>query len=336
VTHLIDKFDNYDFLPISLEVFNAKGKSIYPNSALGKDFYNSFKEYLYFEAYIDSHKVKTPIFTTKNKDKKLGAHLKVENGHLLVFPMLNLDIDDLYDFENEVWKKEAIDLGKKFKSSLVNIDKQIRSGTSKTPKSDWLKATQYRIASAQKTRDIIEKNNIRINQLIKENDKLRTVLNEQESIQDLLFETGKPLELAVIKALKLLDYAAENYNNGILELDQIIVSPEKDRYIGECEGKDTKEISVGKFRQLLDSLNEDFEREEVKEKALGLIFGNPQRLIQIEKRSTGFTEKCLRGAKRERIGLILTSDLFFVSKYLTCPPKSDPLVILGSKGGFHG
>ncbi|MCD4724968.1 MAG: hypothetical protein K8R63_08995 [Bacteroidales bacterium] len=70
----------------------------------------------------------------------------------------------------------------------------------------------------------------------------------------MLYETGKPLEQAVIKALKLLGYQAENFDDGILELDQIIISPENIRYIGECEGKDKKDIDVGKFRQLQDSL----------------------------------------------------------------------------------
>ena len=44
------------------------------------------------------------------------------------------------------------------------------------------------------------------------------------------------------KALVILGYKAEIYDNGVLELDQIIVSPEGYRYIGECEGKNKKDI----------------------------------------------------------------------------------------------
>lgn len=114
---------------------------------------------------------------------------------------------------------------------------------------------------------------------------------------DLLYESGKALENAVIKALKILGYHAENYNDGTLELDQVITSPENERYIGECEGKDNKDIDIGKFRQLQDSLNEDFQRDDVKDKAFGLLFGNPQRLINPTERTLDFTEKCKRGAE---------------------------------------
>lgn len=131
----------------------------------------------------------------------------------------------------------------------------------------------------------------------------------------LLYETGKPLENAVSKALKILGYVqAENYNDGKLELDQVIVSPEGDRFIGECEGKDSTAINVDKFRQLNDSLYEDFQREEVQEKANGIIFGNPQRLSEPDKRTLTFTEKCINNARREKVGLVLTMDLFKAAK----------------------
>jgi hypothetical protein len=86
-------------------------------------------------------------------------------------------------------------------------------------------------------------------------------------LQDLLFEQGKPLENAVTKALRILGFEAENYDDGELELDQVITNSEGHRYIGECEGKDNKDIDITKFRQLLESLNADFDREEVEEKA---------------------------------------------------------------------
>ncbi|MDN5477993.1 MAG: hypothetical protein L0G39_13735, partial [Chryseobacterium sp.] len=139
----------------------------------------------------------------------------------------------------------------------------------------------------------------------------------EEILLDLIFESGKPLENAVLRALEILGYKAENYDDGVLELDQVIISPENYRYIGECEGKDNKSIDITKFRQLQDSLNEDFQREEIEEKAFGLLFGNPHRNIQIENRGDFFTTKCLKGAEREKIGLVKTIDLFFICKYLS-------------------
>ena len=67
----------------------------------------------------------------------------------------------------------------------------------------------------------------------------------------------------------------------------------------------------------MDSLNEDFAREDIEDKAFGLLFGNPQRLLPVNERKELFTTKSLKGAEREKIGLILTSDLFLLTKYLT-------------------
>ena len=67
---------------------------------------------------------------------------------------------------------------------------------------------------------------------------------------------------------------------------------------------------------MLESLNADFEREDVEDKAYGILFGNPQRLKAPKERTLDFTKKCKTGAKRERIALIKTSDLFLVTQYL--------------------
>ena len=77
-----------------------------------------------------------------------------------------------------------------------------------------------------------------------------------------------------------------------------------------------KDIDVSKFRQLLDGLNADFEKENVEDKAFGLLFGNPQRLTNPQERTLSFTKKCVTGAKRENIGLIKTEDLFRVCRHI--------------------
>ena len=132
----------------------------------------------------------------------------------------------------------------------------------------------------------------------------------------MLYEQGKPLENIVIKALKILGYQAEGYNDGTLELDQIIISPEGERFIGECEGKDNSAIDIKKFRQLADTIHEDYEREEIQTEAIGLLFGNPHRLLNPAARKDFFTKKCTQGAARRKIGLIKTTDLFNICKYL--------------------
>ncbi len=318
-THHVSPLTNYSFLPFSfLEFHSASGKTVYPKSDLISDIFNQFKDLISYEVYLTSDKEMQGLFTTKNGDRILGTVFKVKDGHVVFLPSLNFNEQtfSFYDKKKDevYWTEEALKRGKIFINSLVAIDKTLRSEKVKTPKPNWLEKDEYAIEKANETRELIKKVEKEIDKKTKELKELNSVLEEQESLKDLLFETGKPLELAVIKALTILGYKAENYNDGELELDQIIQSPEGYRYIGECEGKDNKDIDVSKFRQLLDGLNADFEKESVNEKAIGLLFGNPQRLISPNDRTLDFTLKCKLGAQREKIGLIKTSDLFRVCK----------------------
>ncbi len=316
-TYHVQSHSNYDFLPYDGNVHNAKGRILNVANNLISSFYNDFKDYINYEAYVDSQEV-TILFTTRNKDRVLGCYKKVSTGYLIFIPYLDFNVKSLIDEDKETgeenWNSKAIQIGKRFAKSLVDFDTAIRKDIDKTPKPKWADSGVFNLKDAEKTKKEIEANTSKIRSLETKNRELNEVLVEQESLKDLLFESGKPLEQAVIKALKILGYQAESYDDGTLELDQVILSPEKIRFIGECEGRDNKDIDIGKFRQLLDSLNEDFEREEIDEKALGLLFGNPMRLVEPQKRGIGFTTKCIKGAQREKIGLVKTFDLYKVCK----------------------
>jgi hypothetical protein len=319
-TNLVTEFSNYHFIPPLFKVHNAIGKKVYANSSVVSEFVNQFSSYLNYEAYIESQIISKSAFTTKNKDRMLGAHLRIRNGFLLLVPNLQLDFNALtyYDEEKDetYWTKEAIQISKHLVTSFIEIDKTFRGVETKSVKPVWVVDDQFSLIESKDIIQLIANNNIIIGDKLKENENLEAKLDEKESLKHLLYETGKPLENAVINALKIIGFEAENYNDGMLEIDQVIISPEGHRYLGECEGKDNKDIDVSKFRQLLDGLNEDFEREEVNEKALGLLFGNAQRLMSPAERSLSFTSKCQAGAKREKIGLVKTEDLFYICRYI--------------------
>jgi hypothetical protein len=63
-------------------------------------------------------------------------------------------------------------------------------------------------------------------------------------------------------------------------------------------------------------LDEDFARDEVSERAKGVLFGNAYRLDEPTNRSDFFTTKCLSSARQYKIALVRTPDLFEVAKYL--------------------
>jgi hypothetical protein len=139
-------------------------------------------------------------------------------------------------------------------------------------------------------------------------------------LRRLLFEQGKPLEHAVLQAMKLLGFDGQSFADGESEFDGIFISPEG-RCLGEAEGKDNKAINIEKFSQLERNLQEDFARDEVTEHAKGILFGNAYRLAAIGDRSEFFTAKCISAAKRIGAVLVRTPDLFAPAKYIKENPS---------------
>jgi hypothetical protein len=324
--------DNYEFLPVSIGTINsAKGKGIeFTGDANFTDFYKSFKSSLEYEVYLENVGSARVIFTGKDKSKILGAVHKVGAGYLVTLPHVNYDRDKFLKTkkskngkESTVWSAEAMAFGYSLVEALIKIDSNLRTSSGKTPPPDWVSRPEFISATESKYDKEIKEKLGGIKLIESEISQLRESLMEEQKLKDLLFEQGTPLELAVREALKILGYEAEGYDDGELELDQVIVSPEGDRYIGECEGKDNKDIDITKFRQLLESLNADFAREDIQEKAYGILFGNPQRFIEPSERTLDFTQKCKTGASREKIALIRTQDLFKVVTYLRENPDVD-------------
>lgn len=315
--------NNYDFLPISIgTLVSAYGKHIeFSGEPIFHDFYEKFKNNLEYKLYVENISNAQIIFTGKDKTKILGSIHKVGNGHIITLPCLRYDEDAFTEYKEEekknYWTKDAIEFGNNFMDCLINIDQQLIQDLEKTPIPEWAQRELFSTSKALLIEKEINGNEQKIEKIKSENKELEQNLIEENILKDLLFEQGKPLENAVIKALNILGYIAENYDDGKLELDQVILSPEKYRFIGECEGKDRKDINITKFRQLLDSLNEDFARDDVEKKAFGILFGNPERLEEPNNRTLNFTEKCKNAAKREKIALVKTFDLFMAVKYLS-------------------
>lgn len=323
-THLVAPYTNYQFMPKfdGIEFNIAHGDKVISEDSIFIGFLNDFQEFICYETYINTKLNFIAKFTTKSKDKLLGGLLNFSGGNIVFLPNLNLNNSKLKTSEGK-WTKEAKILSKKLYHHLLEIDKSLNNHNEITPRPEWIKQKDYALKKSEEINIEINDKNNTIDKLKNEIEILNVKYIESEKLNNLLFETGKQLELAVTLALQLLGYKAENFDNGILELDQIIISPEGERYIGECEGKDNKQIDITKFRQLSDALNEDFEREDVNEKAYGLLFGNPFRLINPTDRKDPFTTKCISGAKRESIGLIETKEIYAVVKYLSENPDED-------------
>jgi len=317
--NIINEKSNYHFLSRKSIVTNSQGDEMKPVSPIFKDFYNDFKKILAYQVYLKADKVEA-IFSTKRGNRIVGGIEKVGNGKIIYLPMIDFEIDDFVikdEKGKENWNETAVSYGKRFIQHLIRIERELSGVSTKTVQPEWIDNPNFELEKIKVIKTKIKDVEDKVQTLIDKSDTLKSELAHENTLKDLLFENGKPLENAVIKALEILGYSAENYDDGELELDQVITSPENIRFIGECEGKDNKAIDISKLRQLSDAINEDFEKDEINEEAFGLLFGNPQRLIEPAKRTENFTTKCISAAKRRNIGLILTKELFTICKYLT-------------------
>jgi len=283
------------------------------------DFYNKFKNNLKYQLYIENANGAQILFTGKEKTKVLGAIFKVKSGNLIVLPFINYDEKKFIEIKGkekkEYWTKEATQFGKSLVKVFVDIDKALRKGGDKTPPPDWTNEEDFQLVQEQALQKDVEKKSKEIEKLLLQKNELLIKIDEEIGLRDLLFEKGKVLENAISSALEILGYKAENYNDGNLEIDHIITSPEGDRFIGEAEGKDTSAINIDKFRQLAVNIQEDLQRDEIENSAIGILFGNGFRLTKPTERAEQFTTKCMNTAKSSNCVLVRTTDLFRVAKY---------------------
>ncbi len=313
---------NYDFLPISIgTLVSASGKNItFSGNSIFSDFYNKFKKNLGYQLYLENATGAQVLFTGKDKAKILGAIFKVKSGNLIVLPYINYDKEKFTETKGkekkEYWTKEATQFGKSLAKTLVDIDKALHKGGEVTPPPDWTNEIDFQLAQEKILQNDVEKKTKEIEKLILQKNELLAKIDEEIKLRDLLFEKGKVLENAITTALEILGYKAENYNDGDLELDHIITSPENDRFIGEAEGKDTSAVNIDKFRQLAVNIQEDLQRDEVENPAVGILFGNGFRLTKPYERAEQFTTKCINTAKSSNCVLVRTTDLFRVAKYV--------------------
>lgn len=279
------------------------------------NFYNRFKELLQYNityekvmlnntlfnrslstnSQINSQSI--DIFTGRDKNKILSSIIKIDNGgNILLLPEVVFEeTKDLTDLLN----------------IIVEIDKNLKN--IKNPKPQWLESNEnYSINVSENIKSELVNIDEKINKLNEKKTELNQNLEKEEQIKDLLFENGKPLENAIIEALRILDYEAENKYIGNNEIDILAKSPERDIFCCEAEGKDNSAIDITKFRQLSDNLN-IYRDNYPDDTTYAILFGNPYRLKDIEERiEEPFTKHCLNRAKDNNIILIKTTDLFFV------------------------
>ena len=261
-----------------------------------------------------------PLLRTKSGERLVGCYSLKGQGGLFILPKIDFNRPELVRLDEntrqEYWSEEALQLGHEFFAMAVALDDTLKAQNRGTPPPSWANSDQFRMPQEEQLVGEITSITAEIMELESRKEALTTELEGAGQLRALLFEQGKPLEAAIIKALEIFGFKAENYNDGENEFDAVFICDEG-RCIGEAEGKDNKEINISKFSQLERNIAEDFERDTVETHAKGVLFGNPHRLTEPKLRSGLFTLKCMSAAKRTGASLVHTADMFEPAQYLS-------------------
>jgi hypothetical protein len=318
-TIIVGDYSNYSCLPVKIDIVKTKGTEIKLAAKGGEaiaSYWEEFGGISNYNVILTGENIPTCLFT-KNGDKSVGAVYRSteSSGALVLLPDIDFYDDSLLDEDGE-WTEESKRFSKRLLASIVAMDKVLKGTEEYTPEPSWASGDIYRLSKEKALSEKLLVLETRIEEVQREKESLLGLLQDAGRLRGLLYEKGKPLEVAILDALLVLGFEVQQYDDGKSEFDVVFESKEG-RLIGEAEGKDNKAINVEKLRQLALNVYEDLEREEIKKPAKSVLFGNPYRLQSLEERVAPFTDKCVSAATTSSTALVFTPDLFEVAKYLS-------------------
>jgi hypothetical protein len=314
------EISSYAALPIEMIAKAKSGEGIRlekgPNCLAS--YWSEFSAYCPYEAEINGN-FDQVLLRSRAGDRTIGAANFPPSGAILLLPPLLYDENKFRHFDpftqKVFWTPEAYKFGNRLAAALAQLAENLQDKSQRTPAPTWALESGYRLLEESELQSQISVCASRIADLQLKTSSLKEKLSRAAVLRDLLFEKGRPLEAAVIEALLLFGFEAKPFTDGKSEFDVIFVSPEG-RCLGEAEGKDRKPINIDKFSQLNRNLDEDFACHATADYAKGVLFGNAHRLTPLNERNEYFTVKCIAAAKRAKVALVRTPDLFAPARYL--------------------
>lgn len=327
-TRIVSQYTNYAAIPFNLKPVNATGsamKLVPLGAEILAPYWAEFGPISEYKVLL-AEETTGVCLTTKTGDKPVGAiaRSKSSTGTLVLLPDIDFYPDAFLKQEakKQVWTANAQQFAARFLGAAVALDKALHSSAEVTPEPEWATSTSYALAQERTLRSELLDAERRVEEAQRVKEDLQERLNGAGRTRALLYEKGKPLEYAIIDALRTLGFTATPYKEADSEFD-VVFDCTEGRLLGEAEGKDTKAVNVDKLRQLAMNIHEDLQREEVSAPAKGVLFGNGYRLAPPDERELQFTEKCIAAARSSSTALLATSSLFVAVQYLSEQPDDD-------------
>jgi hypothetical protein len=319
-TNIVAEISSYEAVPNLTGVTSKSGREIRleKEASYLAPYWEEFAIYSPYEVEVEGD-FKRVLLRSRTGNRIVGAAVHRTPGALLFLPPLRYDEEKFVRFDaknsKSFWTEDALKFGKKLAATLSVLADSLRESTQATPPPNWTSDSKFRLARESEIEAKIIDLNAQLAVLHDKKTELETELHNAGGLRRLLYEQGHPLEAAILESLKLLGYDAKPFADGESDFDAVFVSSEG-RCLGEAEGKDNKAINIDKLSQLERNLQEDFARDGVESFAKGVLFGNAFRLLPLTERGEFFTTKCISAAKRAKIALVRTPDMFIPAKYM--------------------
>ena len=323
-TNLVAEVSSYEAVPNIKAVIAKSGKEIRLEKHVSyiAPYWTEFSSYSPYQVEIEGD-FNRVLLQSRVGDRTVGAAFHGSSGVLLFLPPLRYDEEKFLHYDSRddktYWTSDAVKFGKRLVAALAALADGLKQSSQSTPAPTWTQESKFRLAEESVFEAAISKCTLDITKLQSKKSAIEAKLREAGNLRRLFFEQGRPLESAVLEALRLFGFDAQPFSDGESEFDVVFVSAEG-RCLGEAEGTENRPVKINKFSQLERNLQEDFARDEVTEYAKGVLFGNGYRLLPLSERGDFFTDKCISAAKRVGAALVRTPDLFIPAKYIKETP----------------
>jgi len=322
-TNMVNLVTSYAALPHLGHVIAKSGTEIVVNGKVSffAPFWAEFREYFgSYEVWIEGN-FSDVLLQTKTGGRVVGAAIRHGGGAMLLLPPFKYRrLKTAHKGGGKGLTEPQFE--KKVVSALVALAEALASAHAVTPPPSWAGEASYRLPKEAVLASQILDAQRRLEEIETEKRKLQQDLEQAGSLRRLLYEQGEQLEAAILEALRLMGFTANALSDGDSEFDAVFTGVEG-RFLGEAEGKDNRAVNIEKFSQLERNLHEDFEKAGVSQYAKGVLFGNGFRLTPPCDRAESFTDKCFTAAKRTKVALIRTSDMFEPARYLKSHEDTD-------------
>jgi len=325
--HVAD-YNNYQAIPATLSPVTSTGNAM-KLSVRGAEvlapYWTEFEGVSHYQVILTDSKVPACV-VTRTGDKAVGAlyRSRSSSGTLLLLPDIDFYPDNFLKEkgDKQTWTAAANQFAGRMVSTVVALDKALRAQGEITPEPAWASEDRFALGAESTLRVQLLEAEREVEKAQKNKERIAEELRSAGAFRALLYEKGKPLENAIIEALRLLGFTAAPFKESDSEFDVVFEAAEG-RLIGEAEGKDNKAINIDKLRQLSMNIHEDLQRDSVTTSAKPVLFGNGFRLQPLSERADPFTEKCHSAASTSSTALVSTPDLFLPVQYLVSTSNAE-------------